>query len=67
MNQQNVMNAAAAAKAEIDPSHLIVDPTVDVVNHYTNRRKELPQEPHMELIRVNQNPVSINSCFFHKI
>ncbi|XP_018564406.1 uncharacterized protein LOC108905853 isoform X2 [Anoplophora glabripennis] len=50
VNQQNVAGAAAAAKAEIDPSKLKVDPTVGITDHYKDRAKKLPREPHMEVL-----------------
>ncbi|KAJ8949309.1 hypothetical protein NQ318_006734 [Aromia moschata] len=59
VNEQNVLQAAASAKAEIDPSKLKVDPTTDIKEHYKNRGKQLPREPHMDLLRVN-NPGHLN-------
>ncbi|KAJ8924800.1 hypothetical protein NQ315_000954 [Exocentrus adspersus] len=50
VNQENVLNAAKAAKAEIDPSKLKVDPTADIKEHYKSRAKKLPREPHLDIL-----------------
>ncbi|KAJ8979957.1 hypothetical protein NQ317_001542, partial [Molorchus minor] len=59
INQQNVMGAAAAAKAEVG-TNLKIDPTSDIQVHYENRKKKLPVEPHLELIHGNHGLGNIN-------
>lgn len=64
VNQQNVLGAAQAAKAEIDPSKLKNDPTVGITDHFKDRARKLPREPHMEVLhRVHQHAQQVSFAF----
>ncbi|XP_023018957.2 uncharacterized protein isoform X7 [Leptinotarsa decemlineata] len=51
VNRQNVVGAIEAAKADIDPSKLKVDPSANIQQHFNERKKTLPREAHLELVQ----------------
>ncbi|CAH1170092.1 unnamed protein product [Phaedon cochleariae] len=66
INKQNVLGAAQAAKAEVDPARLKIDPSADIQEHFDHRKKVLPREAHLDLINAAINHLVPNHGQHHR-